>query len=190
MSGRGRVFLIPKEATSSAPMGQFRVLWFGTLDLEKATKIHPTHPEMLGLVRGRTSLRGFKFKQKAERESGYSGCTRPDSSLSILFHCMHTTLGDRTRQPFTWQEDWGSGQSRTMSYIQLRQVVSGHEHLDDLCVHHDCVAWTSQQIRATSVYGYYSGIVDSVSKNDRLLAHAFARAMDFEMPTVVLGDQL
>ena len=56
MSGRGGIFLTPKDAASSAPMGRFRVIWLDTLELEKAMKVHRMHPELLGLVRGRTSL--------------------------------------------------------------------------------------------------------------------------------------
>ena len=44
------------------------------------------------------------------------------------------------------------------------------------------------QIRVILVYGYHSGISDSNAKNDRLLAHAFARANDFQMPAIILGD--
>ena len=55
-SGKGGVFLTPKDSDSGATSGQYRIIWLDTLDLDKATKVHRLHPELLGVIRGKQSL--------------------------------------------------------------------------------------------------------------------------------------
>ena len=55
-SGKGAVFLTPKQDDSNAPSGKYRVVWLDTLDLEKASSMHRLYPELQGIVRGRSSL--------------------------------------------------------------------------------------------------------------------------------------
>ena len=55
-SGKSSVFLTPKQEDSAAPSGKYRVAWLDCLDLEKAASLHRLHPEMQGIVRGRSSL--------------------------------------------------------------------------------------------------------------------------------------
>ena len=47
---------------------------------------------------------------------------------------------------------------------------------------------SSMQIRVIAIYGYHSGITESLQKNEKLMAHAFARASQFHVPTLIAGD--
>ena len=55
-SGKGSVFLTPKEQGTVAASGKFRVVWLDSLDLDKATTWTRMYPELCGVVRGRSSL--------------------------------------------------------------------------------------------------------------------------------------
>ena len=46
----------------------------------------------------------------------------------------------------------------------------------------------SMQVRVIAVYGYHSGTTDSLQKNEKLMAHVFARASQFHVPTIIAGD--
>ena len=55
-SGKGGVFLTPKDSEAGTTSGLYRVIWLETLDIEKAIKVHRLYPELLGIVRGKQSL--------------------------------------------------------------------------------------------------------------------------------------
>ena len=55
-SGKGSVFLTPKEPGMITASGKYRVVWLESLDLDKATTWTRMYPELCGLVRGRSSL--------------------------------------------------------------------------------------------------------------------------------------
>ena len=55
-SGKGGVFITPKDQLVGASSGRFRVVWLENNDIEKAIKLHRMHPELLGVVRGKSSL--------------------------------------------------------------------------------------------------------------------------------------
>ena len=44
------------------------------------------------------------------------------------------------------------------------------------------------QVRIIAVYGFHSGIADSVARNDKLLGHVFHMAGSFRVPVLVVGD--
>ena len=46
----------------------------------------------------------------------------------------------------------------------------------------------STQVRVISVYGYHSGIHESVAKNDILLGKVMHRAQSFQLPVIIAGD--
>ena len=46
----------------------------------------------------------------------------------------------------------------------------------------------SVQIRVIAVYGYHSGVTGSLQKNEKLMAHVFAQASQFHVPTIIAGD--
>ena len=60
-SGKQGVFLTPKEQGTSAASGRYRIIWLDTLDVDRATTWIRMCPEILGIVRGRTSL-GLRTK--------------------------------------------------------------------------------------------------------------------------------
>ena len=60
-SGRGGVFLSPRDGPGSQVSGRYRVVWLEHADVEKAATLQRTYPEIVGLVRGRDSL-GFRVK--------------------------------------------------------------------------------------------------------------------------------
>ncbi|CAE7685124.1 petJ, partial [Symbiodinium sp. CCMP2456] len=55
-SGKGGVFLIPKSNGETSLAGHFRVIWLDHTDLDRASTVQRTHPDILGLVRGRETL--------------------------------------------------------------------------------------------------------------------------------------
>ena len=55
-SGRGGVFLSPRDGPGSQVSGRYRVVWLEHADVEKAATRQRTYPEIVGLVRGRDSL--------------------------------------------------------------------------------------------------------------------------------------
>ena len=44
------------------------------------------------------------------------------------------------------------------------------------------------QVRVIAVYGFHSGIVDSVAKNDKLFSQVFHMASGFKVPVIIAGD--
>ena len=53
----------------------------------------------------------------------------------------------------------------------------------------DCILnLAGVQVRVVSIYAYHSGFEDQMIKNERLFAHAFAAASEYNIPTIVTGD--
>ena len=55
-SGKHAIFLTPKCSESSAPSGQYKVIWLGSRDISKALLVQRAHQTAKGVVAGKSSL--------------------------------------------------------------------------------------------------------------------------------------
>ena len=55
-SGKHAIFLTPKCSESSAPSGQYKVIWLGSKDISKALLVQRAHQTAKGVVAGKSSL--------------------------------------------------------------------------------------------------------------------------------------